>query len=270
MNEKSETIEVAVDGRVGILRFNRPRQHNAFNQLMMSEATEALRQFNLDKHINTIVVTGASPSFSAGFDLKELAAQGYSSPAEWHAAITADFEYVMQFWDSPKPTIAAVEGYCLGSGLEVAVACDVTVSGADAVFGVPEVKFGSSIVALILPWIIGPKYAKELLLTGNDRIRAARAAEIGLVNHVVDEGGAFSRAMEIAQEISAASPLSVQLTKRAVNRTADIQGMREALRWAADTSVFIESSAGADNAEFNRIAASDGMKAAVAWRDSRS
>lgn len=269
MNEQS-CVEVAVEGRVGILRFNRARKHNAFNMQMMAEVTEALRRFNEDRKINGIVVTGASPSFSAGFDLKELAAQGYTTPAEWHAAITADFDYVMQFWDSPKPTIAAVEGYCLGSGLEVAVACDITVAGDQALFGVPEVKFGSSIVALILPWIIGPKYAKELLLTGNDRIDAARAAQIGLVNHVVEDGTAFERAMKIAHEIAAASALSVQLTKRAIQRTADIQGMREALRWAADTAVFIESSAGADNAEFNRIAAQDGMKAAVAWRDSRA
>jgi enoyl-CoA hydratase len=237
---------------------------------MMAEATEALRHFNEDRQINAVVVTGAKPSFSAGFDLKELAGHGYTTPAEWHAAITADLEYVMQFWDSPKPTIAAVEGYCLGSGLEVAVACDITVAGDKALFGVPEVKFGSSIVALILPWVIGTKYAKELLLTGNDRIDAARAAQIGLVNHIVADGSAFARAMEIAQEVAAASALSVQLTKRAIQRTADIQGMREALRWAADTAVFIESSAGADNAEFNRIAAQDGMKAAVAWRDSRS
>lgn len=270
MNEQLTCIETAIEGRIGILRFNRGRKHNAFNMQMMAEVTEALRDFNENRQVNAVVVTGASPSFSAGFDLKELAAQGYTTPAEWQAAIAADFDYVMQFWDFPKPTIAAVEGFCLGSGLEVAVACDITVAGDKAVFGVPEVKFGSSIVALILPWIIGPKYAKELLLTGNDRIDAARAAQIGLVNHVVDDSTAFARAMDIAREIASASVLSVQLTKRAIQRTADIQGMREALRWAADTAVFIESSAGADNAEFNRIAVQEGMKAAIAWRDSRA
>ncbi|AFQ51111.1 enoyl-CoA hydratase/isomerase family protein [Burkholderia cepacia] len=269
MADYTATVECEIDGRVGILRLNRPRQHNAINQQMMTEATEALRRFNEDERIHSILVTGSGASFCAGFDLKEIAAKGYTTMSQWRDAITADFEFVMQFWTSVKPTVAAVHGYCLGSGLELAVACDVTVADEKATFGEPEVKFGSSIVALILPWIVGPKYAKEWLLTGNDRMPASRAAEIGLVNRVVSEGTVEARALELAHEIAAASPMSVQMTKRAINRTADIQGMREALLSAVDTSILIESNLSPETAEFNRIANRDGMKAAVAWRDGR-
>src|SRR5262249_56181411 len=91
----------------------------------------------------------------------------------------------MGLWRFPKPTIAAVRGACLAGGCELALACDLTVASEDAFFGEPELKFGAGIVAMILPWIVGPKLAKEIILTGEDRIPAARAREIGMVNRVV-------------------------------------------------------------------------------------
>ena len=91
----------------------------------------------------------------------------------------------MRFWHCKKPTIAAVQGYCLAGGCELALACDITIAAEDAVFGEPELKFGAGIVVMILPWLVGPKRAKEIILTGADRIPAAEAARIGLVNRVV-------------------------------------------------------------------------------------
>ena len=122
---------------------------------------------------------------------------------------------------------------------------------------------------MLLPWITGPKQAKELLLTGNDRISAERALEIGIVNRVVPDGEQLERAIEIARTIAAAAPASVRMTKRAINRSYEIMGMRQALLAAVDIDIFIESSGGPERAEFNRIRREQGLKAALAWRDAR-
>ncbi len=262
-------LETRVDGRVGVLTFNRPEVLNAFNSALIGEVGRALHEFASNPAVNAIVVHGSGRAFSAGFDLKESAAKGVLDAEQWRAVIEADFDFIIQFWDCPKPTIAAVHGYCLAGAFELALACDITVAAAGTMFGEPEVRFGSGIVALLLPWIAGPKQAKELLLTGNDRISAERALEIGIVNRVVPDGEQLEHAMEIARTISAAAPASVQMTKRAINRSYEIMGMRQALLAAVETDIFIESSGGPERAEFNRIRKEQGLKAALVWRDAR-
>jgi len=264
-----ELLETKIDGRVGVLTFNRADVLNAFNSALIGEVGRALDAFANDSAIHAIVVNGNGRAFSAGFDLKESAAKGVLDTEQWRALIEADFDFIIQFWDCPKPTIAAVHGYCLAGAFELALACDITVAAAGTYFGEPEVRFGSGIVAMLLPWITGPKQAKELLLTGNDRISAERAREIGIVNRVVPDGQQLEQAMEIARTIAAAAPGSVQMTKRAINRSYEIMGMRQALLAAVDVDILIESSGGPERAEFNRIRKEQGLKAALAWRDAR-
>ncbi len=124
-------------------------------------------------------------------------------------------------------------------------------------------------MALLLPWIAGPKAAKEILLTGQDRLDAARARELGIVNHVVPDIEVMNTAQGIARDMLAAAPESVRMTKRAINRTYEIMGMRQALLQALETDILIESSGGPERNEFNRIRREQGLKAALAWRDSR-
>ena len=175
----------------------------------------------------------------------------------------------MQFWDCPKPVIAAVHGYCLAGAFEMALACDITIAAEGTRFGEPEVRFGSGIVAMLLPWMTTPKLAKELLLTGNDRIDASRALAMGIVNEVVPEGQHLERALAVARDIASAASQSVRMTKRAINRTYEIMGMRQALLAALDIDVLIEAGAGPERSEFNRIRKEQGLKAAVAWRDAK-
>jgi enoyl-CoA hydratase/carnithine racemase len=262
-------LETRTDGRVGVLTFNRPEVLNAFNGALIGEVGRALENFVSNPAINAVVVHGNGRAFSAGFDLKESASKGVLDATQWRALIEADFDFIMQFWDCPKPTVAAVHGYCLAGAFELALACDITVAASGTFLGEPEVRFGSGIVAMLLPWITGPKQAKELLLTGNDRISAERALDIGIVNRVVPEGEELEHAMEIARTISAAAPASVRMTKRAINRSYEIMGMRQALLAAVETDIFIESSGGPERAEFNRIRKEQGLKAALAWRDAR-
>lgn len=265
-----ETIRVDIsdDGIVHII-LNRPRVLNAINSVLMREVTEVLRALQNDPAIRCFVLSGDGRAFSAGFDLKESAAAGERTVSDWRRVLEADFDFVIQFWDCPKPTISAIHGHCIGGGLELAIACDIAVAAEDAVFGEPEVRFGSGIVAMVLPWMIGPKHAKDMLLTGNDQISATRAAEIGLVTETVAIGTHVDRAMEKAREIVSAAPLSVELTKRAINRSFDMRGMRNALLAAVETDIVIETSGGPERAEFNRIRKEQGLKAAIEWRNSR-
>jgi enoyl-CoA hydratase len=151
----------------------------------------------------------------------------------------------------------------------MALSCDVTVAAEGTRFGEPEVRFGSGIVALLLPWAVGPKAAKELLLTGNDRVDATRALQLGIVNHVVPAGQELGKALDIARDMAAAAPLSVELTKRAINRTYEMMNMRQALLAALDIDTLIEAGGGPERAEFNRIRKEQGLKAAIEWRDAR-
>jgi enoyl-CoA hydratase len=237
--------------------------------MLLAETTSALAEHARDDQIAAIVVHGEGRAFSAGFDLKESAARGTTGAAAWRKVLEQDFDFIVQFWDCPKPTIAAVHGYCLAGAFELMLACDITVAAEGTLFGEPEVRFGSGIIAMLLPWVTGPKQAKELLLTGNDKVTAERALAMGIVNRVVPADELMATATAIANDIAAAAPLSVQLTKRAINRTYEIMGLRQTLLASLETDILLEASEGPERAEFNRIRREQGLQAAIAWRDSR-
>jgi len=262
------TIGVETADRVAVLTFNRPKVLNAFDPTLVAETQAALAVLSADDSVSAIVVRGAGRAFSAGFDLKAGAATaGSRGLADWRKVLEADFDFIMGFWHCPKPTIAAVHGYCIGGAFELALACDVTVAAQSTKFGAPEVKFGSGAVALLLPWIAGPKAAKELLLTGDDQLTADRAHALGIVNHVVPDGDEMDRACAIARTMAIAAPSAVRLTKLAINRSFDAMGLRQALAQALELDIYIEAAAGPERAEFDRIRREEGLNAAIAWRD---
>jgi enoyl-CoA hydratase len=122
---------------------------------------------------------------------------------------------------------------------------------------------------MILPWLVGPKRAKEILLTGADRIPAKEALDIGLINRIVPAADVESAAMAMAKHIAVIDPNLVQQTKRAINRQFEIMGLTEALDEALDIDLSIEGEGSADKKRFMEIARSDGLRAAIAWRDAR-
>jgi enoyl-CoA hydratase len=264
-----ETIETRIDGRVGVLTLNRPQVLNAINRTLMAEVTAAMGAFIADPQVLAIVLHGNGRAFSAGFDMKESAQRAVKDIETWREVLGADFDFLIQFWDCPKPTIAAVHGFALAGGCEITLSCDITIAAEGTRFGEPEPRFGSGVIALLLPWMTTPKFAKEMLLTGSDQIDAQRALAMGIVNYVVPLGSELEKAMQVARDIAAAAPSSVQLTKRAINRSYEIMGMRQALLAGVDTDVLIESAGGPERAEFNRLRREVGLKAALAWRDAR-
>ena len=259
------------NGALAVLVLNRPDKLNAINAAMVADLGRALDAAEGDDEVLAVVLAGAGRAFSAGFDLDlDADAAAQPDPQAVRRALQEDFAIIMRFWDCPKPTIAAVHRYCLGSAMELAVACDITLAADDCVFGAPEVQFGSGIVAMLLPWLIGPKHAKELLLTGDDRVPAERALALGLVNRVVPAARLMDEALALARRVAANDRLAVKLTKLAINRSLEAAGMRQALLQALELDVVIETTETPESREFNAILKRDGAKAAIAWRTARA
>jgi enoyl-CoA hydratase/carnithine racemase len=201
--------------------------------------------------------------------LKAQAAAPPRGVAEWRPVLRRDFDTVMRFWTLPKPTVAAVHGPALAGACELAMACDITIAAEGATFGEPELKFGAGIVVMLLPWIVGPKIAKEIILTGEDALPAQRAYEIGMVNRVVADGTHVDEAIAVAGRIAAMDRTLVRETKRALNRGFELMGLGEALEAALDIDLLIEGQGMETKRLFLEIVQRDGLRAAIDWRDRR-
>jgi enoyl-CoA hydratase len=269
MSDAYQTIRLQRSGAVALLTLARPQRLNAIDRQMLGELQHALDDVERDEEVRAVVVTGAGGNFSSGFDLKEQMESRPSGVDAWREILDRDFSTVMRFWHLKKPTIAAVQGYCLAGGCELALSCDITIASEDAVFGEPELKFGAGIVVMILPWLVGPKHAKEIIFTGMDRICAPDAARIGLINRVVPPDALEGSALALARHIAVIDPRLVQRTKQAINKSFEIMGMVEALDAALDIDLAIEGEGSDDKRRFMEIARKDGLKAAIAWRDAR-
>jgi enoyl-CoA hydratase len=225
-------VTINFDRNVATLTIDRQEKLNALDPQVVEEIGQALLDLEAEGP-RAIVVTGAGErAFIAGADIgamsvmRPLEAKRFSEIG--HAA--------MALLDrSPIPTIAAVNGFALGGGCEVALACDIRVAAENATFGFPEVGLGilpGMGGTQRLPRLIGPALAKELIFTGR-RISAEEAREIGLVNRVVAEGEALDVARELAAEISANGPLAVRHAKAAANRSLDVD-LVSGLEYEAD------------------------------------
>lgn len=264
-----ESILFSVRGNVAHLSLNRPARLNALHKAALLEINDALDQAESDPEVRVIVVSGTGRAFSSGFDLKAQMDQQPEGSKIWREILDLDFDTTMRFWNSPKPTIAAVHGACLAGAFEIAMACDITIASEDAIFGEPELKFGAGIVTMLLPWMTSPKHAKRIILSADDRISAADALAMGLVSRVVAPGQHLEEAMRTARGIALMDPDLVGQTKKAINRTYDLQGMQSALRMALDIDHSIESHGSPDKRAFMAIARERGMREAIAWRDAR-
>ena len=254
-------------GAVALLKLNRPEKLNAMTRPMLDELGAALVEAGQDEDVRAVVLAGEGRAFSAGYDLEVIDEGGEGSKEDrLRAALRQDFDSVMQIWRFPKPVVAAIHGYCLGYAMEIAAACDLSIAAEGCRFGVPEARFGSGVICLILPWIVGQKHARELLLVGSDRVDAARAEAIGLVNRVVAADSLLESALSLANDIALNDPVSVRLTKRALNAGLEATGLGQALEAALEIDLEIELTETPESVEFNRILEEEGPKAALAWR----
>jgi E-phenylitaconyl-CoA hydratase len=201
-------------GPLAWLTLNRPEKMNALDPETYRELGEAWDDFAADATARVLIVTGAgNRAFSAGADLKGYAAATYEDfwQAFWNPTGPRDVRHRQDMW---KPIIAAINGYCLAGGLELALACDIRIAAAHAVFGATEVTRGllHGTGAVLMPRVIGLGNALRYLLTG-EHFDAMEALRIGLVSEVVPADDLLARAEELAQRIAANAPLAVRLTK---------------------------------------------------------
>jgi crotonobetainyl-CoA hydratase len=209
-----EYINVAREGALTIITIDRPASHNALNTAAHRELAAAFDAFATDDDQWVAIITGAGDkAFCAGHDLKQQASGGgMETPPSGFAGLTARF-------DLNKPVIAAVNGVAMGGGFEIALACDIVLASANAVFALPETRVGIAALAgglHRLPREIGLKHAMGMVLTGH-RVSAQEGAALGFVNEVV-EGDIMDAARRWANEILACSPMSVQATKEAIHK----------------------------------------------------
>jgi enoyl-CoA hydratase/carnithine racemase len=210
----SEVLTDIQDGVI-VVTLNRPEAKNAMNKAAAEGIRAAMQQLDDDNSLNAGIITGAGGTFCSGMDLKGfLKGESPMVPGYGFGGITEK--------GPEKPLIAAIEGYALAGGMELAIACDLRVANDKAKFGIPEVK--RSLVAaagglLHLESIVGRSMAMELALTG-DFIDAQRAYEVGFVNRVT-EGAAMDAAMELAASVAANGPLALKATKKIINERPD-------------------------------------------------
>lgn len=209
-----ETILTRTEGRVGIVQLNRPKVLNALNQTLMSELMAALTVFDVADDIGCMVITGSERAFAAGADIKQMAG---ASPVEM---LNSPF---IDAWDGfrriAKPVIAAVSGYALGGGCELALACDMIVASESACFGQPEINIGvipGAGGSQRLARTLGKALTMEMVLNGRF-LTANEALAFGLVNRVVPVELYLEEAIKLAAEIAARAPVAVRLGKEAVN-----------------------------------------------------
>jgi enoyl-CoA hydratase/carnithine racemase len=209
----TDLVEVTRDGRVALLRLNRPEARNALSPELMEALAAELERLDPDPEVRCAVIAGSEKVFAAGADIKAMAERSFEEALRHPAA---------SFWRRlaaiKTPLVAAVSGYALGGGCELALACDMIVASETAVFGQPEILLG------IIPGgggtqrlarVVGKQRAMEYVLTGK-RFDATTAHELGLVNEVVDSGTWLEAALELARTVAAQPPIAARLGKQAV------------------------------------------------------
>ncbi|OBB99812.1 MULTISPECIES: enoyl-CoA hydratase [unclassified Gordonia (in: high G+C Gram-positive bacteria)] len=252
MSEYETIVTESADG-IGVITLNRPKALNALNTTLMNEVVTAAEQFDADPEIGAIVITGSERAFAAGADIKEMSDKTFSEVVS---------ESFFGAWDNLSrlrtPTIAAVTGYALGGGCELAMLCDILIAGDNAVFGQPEINLG------VIPGIggsqrltraIGKAKAMDLILTGR-QMKVDEAERAGLVSRAVPAAECLATAKEVAVTIAGKSSIAAGLAKDAVNRAFETT-LTEGVR--AERGLFYSTFATDDQTE--------GMAAFVAKRE---
>ena len=263
----SPLVTYAVDGRVGIVSLNRGDKLNAISGDLKRTLVERFHEADGDPATSVVILRAEGRSFCAGYDISPNPARAArkGNTLAWHESLTDDVALEMTPWDMKKPVVAAVQGHCLGGGCELAMMCDITIAADDAVFGEPEIRFSNVGPALVMPFVIGLKRARELLYLG-DTIDAETALRWGMVNRVVPRAELQAATMKFARRMALISPEALNGTKLAVNRGAEAAGFRSAIMAGLDILASVYAARTEVGARFDEIREKEGLGAALRWR----
>jgi enoyl-CoA hydratase/carnithine racemase len=217
-----ETIKVEQDGPALVIQFDRPKQRNALSLQLVGEVMSVLAEAERDSTVTAVILTGGEKGFAAGADLNEAikvktAQDGMAFFGQWHRLCEA-LEHLS------KPVIAAIEGYCMTAGFELALACDLRIGGRSSTYCITSARIGTVAGAggtQRLPRIVGRAHALDILFAA-EPIDADQAFRIGLLNRLVEDGEAIAAAKTLAKLYATRAPLSLALSKRAVYRGMDL------------------------------------------------
>jgi enoyl-CoA hydratase/carnithine racemase len=260
----SELVKTATDGKIAIITLNRPDKLNAISPDLRHALEDAFAAAEDDPATSVVVLRAEGRSFCVGYD---IAREAHETPdaLEWHKVLRESLEFEMMPWHMAKPVIASVQGHALGGGCELAMFCDMTICADNALFGEPEVRFSAVGPAMVMPWMIGFKKARELIYFG-DMIDAETALALGMVNRVVPLAELEAATMKVARRMTMVSPEALANAKIAINRGADAAGFTSAMRAGMDALTPLYAGKTEEGERFKEITRTEGLKAALAWR----
>ena len=266
---KDTFVLYETDERVSLITLDRADKLNAINTAVKEQLIAAFAQADADAATSVIVIRANGRSFSAGFDIGHSPDRGKeggaADPNVWDATLHRSLDFGLAPWSARKPVIASVQGHVLGGACELALMCDLTIAADDARFGEPEVRFSHVGPMMAMPWFVGLKRARELLFFG-DTIDAKTALDFGMINRVVPAAELRAATLRYAKRLALVSPETLRWGKRAINRGAEIAGMRAAIDAGVDALVSLYATQTEVGREFSQRVKEGGLKAALDWR----
>jgi enoyl-CoA hydratase/carnithine racemase len=270
MSEGGELVTYRTADEIAVISLNRPEKRNAINAQLSSDLQRHLAAADADDGVSVIVLRGEGKSFCAGHDISR------SDPEreKWrrhairqHKQLSAGLKLATAIWDLPKPVVASVQGHALGVGCILTMLCDLTIAAENALFGEPEIRFAAPATAMMMPWLIGAKRARELIYMG-DMIDAAEARELGIVNRVVPTEELEQATMKYARRLAKIGPETLSCAKVAINRVMEIQGIRNGWNSSVDIIAPLYATETPVDTAFREKVSEIGLGPALKWRAS--
>ncbi len=263
-----DLVRYEIDENIAIVTMNRPEKLNAISHELRSEVSEALLRADDDKAVSVVILRAEGRSFCVGYDIDsdspEREERRYNAMM-WHESLSEDLRFEMIPWYMRKPVIASVQGHALGGGCELTMFCDITIAADNALFGEPEIHFSNVGPAIVMPWMIGYKKARELLYLG-DMIDAQTAMALGMINRVVPLDELQEKTLRFAKRLALIAPEALEFTKLSINRGADTAGFTSAMQAGLDVVAPLYAAKTDVGVQFTEIRQRDGLRAALKWR----
>jgi len=248
---------------VGKIILNRPKKLNAITIEMYKEIARLIKKTEEKEHIRVLIISGAGKAFSAGFDLSVTAP---NKANEFRKLLYEANSSRWAIWNSSKPVIAKVQGYCLGGAFQMMLCCDFAIASEDSMFGEPEVKSAEPTNFPILPWVVGMRSAKKLAFLG-ELIDAKEAARVGLINECVPKEDLDKAVTRLANKLARIPANTLKVIKLGMNRGYELRGFGDTIDYSIELSLGHHFSRSEEEIEFGKIVREKGLKEALAWRE---